>query len=150
MRMGYWGLSPDGKTAVYLGEDHEALMAWGKMFASREQRIVEQTEVKKDPRVWVSTVFLGMDHSWEENGPPILWETMIFGGILDLYQERYSSYIAAVRGHNEAVRKAKLGTKWYGWLWYRSDQRLERLYWWWRGKIWKVRRYFQQLRVRTK
>lgn len=28
----------------------------------------------------VSTVFLGLDHRFGEGGPPILWETMVFGG----------------------------------------------------------------------
>lgn len=35
----------------------------------------------------VSTVFLGLDHSFG-NGSPVLWETMIFGGPLDQEQER--------------------------------------------------------------
>lgn len=35
----------------------------------------------------ISTVFLGVDHNFGK-GPPILWETMVFGGKLDQYQER--------------------------------------------------------------
>lgn len=31
--------------------------------------------------VRVSTVFLGLDHCWN-GGKPILWETMIFGGVM--------------------------------------------------------------------
>ncbi len=27
----------------------------------------------------ISTVFLGLDHGWKP-GPPVLWETMVFGG----------------------------------------------------------------------
>ena len=27
----------------------------------------------------VSTVFLGMNHNWHDEGPPLLWETMVFG-----------------------------------------------------------------------
>lgn len=27
----------------------------------------------------VSTVFLGIDHDWTGRGPPVLWETMVFG-----------------------------------------------------------------------
>lgn len=35
----------------------------------------------------VSTVFLGLDHSFHE-GIPILWETMVFNGPLNFYQRR--------------------------------------------------------------
>jgi hypothetical protein len=35
----------------------------------------------------VSTVFLGLDYNFDE-GPPILWETMVFGGELDQMMDR--------------------------------------------------------------
>jgi hypothetical protein len=54
----------------------------------------------------VSTVFVGLDHNWE-GGDPILFETMIFGGPLDQYQERYSTWDQAERGHQEAVTQAR-------------------------------------------
>lgn len=56
--------------------------------------------------VRVSTVFLGIDHNWGR-GPPVLWETMIFGGPHDEFQERYSSHESAVAGHARAVRIAR-------------------------------------------
>jgi hypothetical protein len=34
-------------------------------------------------RSLISTVFLGIDHNYHQSGPPILWETMVFGGPLD-------------------------------------------------------------------
>jgi hypothetical protein len=53
--------------------------------------------------VRVSTVFLGLDHSWNNLGL-ILWETMIFGGEHDQnYQERYTSYEDALEGHQKAI-----------------------------------------------
>jgi len=54
---------------------------------------------------WVSTVFLSIDHQFG-NGPPVLWETMIFNretGDSDLYCERYTSREAALRGHARVV-----------------------------------------------
>lgn len=57
----------------------------------------------------VSTIFLyGIDHGYSE-ADPLLWETMIFGlpDEHDEYQERYSSYEAAVEGHKKAVEYAK-------------------------------------------
>jgi hypothetical protein len=54
----------------------------------------------------VSTVFLGLDHSFG-HGPPLLFETMIFGGERDQYQERYSTLQDAMDGHDRAVELAK-------------------------------------------
>lgn len=54
--------------------------------------------------VSISTVFLGMDHNWGFSNVPILWETMVFGGVLDESQERYSSRREALEGHAKWVR----------------------------------------------
>lgn len=59
------------------------LMTWSEAFAN-SNRIVAR-EIIGD--AIVSTVFLGLDHSWGK-GPPILWETMVFGGKLDHEQDR--------------------------------------------------------------
>ena len=57
--------------------------------------------------VRVSTVFLGLDHAYN-SGKPILWETMIFGGEHDQsYQERYTSYEQAIKGHQKAINFIK-------------------------------------------
>jgi hypothetical protein len=56
--------------------------------------------------VRVSTVFLGLDHRWSE-GPPLLFETMIFGGEHDQYQNRYSTWAEAVEGHAKALALVK-------------------------------------------
>lgn len=50
--------------------------------------------------VKVSTVFLGLDHRYDNNGPPILWETMVFGGLDDGWQERYTSQEDAIAAHD--------------------------------------------------
>lgn len=50
----------------------------------------------------VSTVFLSMDHSLGGligDGSPVLFETMVFGGEHDEYQERYHTYDEAEEGH---------------------------------------------------
>ena len=51
-------------------------LKWSEFYASINNRNVG---FYKDDRCEVSTVFLGMDHQFGE-GPPILWETMVFGG----------------------------------------------------------------------
>lgn len=67
----------------------------------------------------ISTVFLFSDHDFrtpsEERGPgykPLIFETMVFGGPLDDYCERYRSLDEAKAGHARIaaeVRKALKG-----------------------------------------
>ena len=61
-----------------------------------EGRVVGQDE---HDGVKVSTVFLGMDHRFMGEGPPVLWETTVFGGDQDQAQERYTSAMEARLGH---------------------------------------------------
>jgi len=68
---------------------------------NQEKRVVKQDHVGD---VFISTVFLGLDHSWpRDNNIPLLWETMIFGGEHDQYMDRYTSYEDAVEGHQKAL-----------------------------------------------
>ena len=56
----------------------------------------------------VSTVFLVFDHSQDDSGPPILWETMVFGGKLNGYQTRCSgSREQAEAMHQSIINKVK-------------------------------------------
>jgi len=70
------------------------------------ERFLQQTPVGD---MTVSTVFLGLDHGFGgEHG--IFFETMILnapGKLMD-FQVRYSTYDEAMRGHREALRRARL------------------------------------------
>lgn len=80
------------------------VLKWALWFErSRKQRIVRQNHIGK---VLVSTVFLGLDHSFRGK-IPVLWETMIFDGKHDGYQKRYKSKEEALAGHEAAVRMVK-------------------------------------------
>lgn len=70
------------------------LMRWAREF-DRANRAVAFTKVGESE---VSTVFLGLDHRFGD-GPPLLYETMIFGGAHDDYQTRYSTRPEAQAGH---------------------------------------------------
>jgi hypothetical protein len=77
-------------------EPAPSLMAWANWFdGNRDKRRVGDDTVGD---VRVSTVFLGLDHSFG-GGPPLLYETMVFGGPLDGEQERYSTRAEAEAGH---------------------------------------------------
>ena len=78
---------------------------WGKWFESADDlRRIARDKIGED--VTVSTVFLGLDHAWNQ-GPPLLFETMIFGGPHSGYQERYSTKTEALAGHATAVELAR-------------------------------------------
>lgn len=62
---------------------------------------LEAGVTKLDFRIRVSTVFLGLDHNWSGEGPPILWETIVFGGPRCREMNRYDSRAAALAGHEE-------------------------------------------------
>ena len=54
----------------------------------------------------VSTVFLGIDHGWGD-GPPILFETMCFGGPLDQDQNRATTKEQAQVMHDDMVARCE-------------------------------------------
>jgi hypothetical protein len=58
--------------------------------------------------VRVSTIWLGINHSWL-GPPPVYWETMIFGGDWDGLQWRYSSRESALDDHERIVRALRAG-----------------------------------------
>jgi hypothetical protein len=82
------------KTAI---EDSDGWVAWARV---ADDRISEERGLR------VSTVFLGMNHSYD-GGPPLLFETMVFR--LDEFEEfdidRYATYQEALMGHEEMCQR---------------------------------------------
>lgn len=78
-------------------------MEWARKF-EKEDRRVAVTGLWWGGRV--STVFLGLDHSFWE-GPPLIFETMVFGpgNWSDFDQDRYSTEEQAKAGHKKMVRR---------------------------------------------
>jgi hypothetical protein len=93
-----------GQTAAYEPDT----LKWARWF-EEEDRIVKQESVGN---VWVSTIFLGIDHSFDFSGreAPVLFETMAFwggnarGGELMTY--RCSTWAEAEAQHEAAMREA--------------------------------------------
>ena len=93
------------------------LLAWAKWYGELDHRVVSQTEIGTK---LVSTVFLGIDHQFRFDGPPILFETMVFGpkeekellGRMrpvreEEYCERCSTWLEAEAMHQRAIKWAK-------------------------------------------
>lgn len=71
-------------------------------------RRVAKTEIGAEigADIVVSTVFLRLDHRFG-SGPPVLFETMVFGGPLGEEQDRYCTHEEAKAGHMAMVERVK-------------------------------------------
>lgn len=91
-------LSAYGPGRFILDKNHRpvpcpSLMKWGRWLEAQWNRRVDDTILPNGYRV--STIFLGLDHSFGE-GPPLIFESMTFPGY---DQERYSTWEQAAAGH---------------------------------------------------
>lgn len=99
-----------------LNEDHtttqanmDQYMAWSKehglgtMEKPGAKVVGSYQSPKKEYRI--STVFLGLDHSFSEDAEPLLFETLIFDGEFDGEMERYSTWDEAVEGHAKMIKR---------------------------------------------
>lgn len=87
----------DGHAVVPVDSIYEI----GAMYEKRDARKVAFTTVGD---VDISTVFLAINHAFHPNDPDLWFETMIFGGSHDEFQERYTTWEEAEAGHAAAVR----------------------------------------------
>jgi hypothetical protein len=86
----------DGHTPVPTYE----LMVWANWYQTAE-RHVGNTRIG---RIRISTVFLSIDHGFDSNQPPVLFETMVFGGgVLNEAMLRYCTWEEAEAGHKDMV-----------------------------------------------
>jgi hypothetical protein len=86
----------EGRTPVRCSD----LEALDRCLCDAESRRVALTHFAG---VSVSTVFLCIDHNWNHDGPPILFETSIFGGPHDGWFQRYATWEEADAGHARAL-----------------------------------------------
>ena len=93
-----------------LDEDNVPHMLPGNAAPTPEQwarRQVRSTDLDGEQGcstdVHISTVFLGLNHNFLNEGPPLLFETMVFGGVADEEMQRYETWDEAVAGHAEMI-----------------------------------------------
>lgn len=99
----------DGHTPV----QEPDLMKWSGWYEKANRRVRQSTAtVKLDGKnvgeVRVSTVFLGLDHSFGD-GEPMLFETLVFGGPLDGEMDRCSTWEGAEKMHDLMCERVKRG-----------------------------------------
>ncbi len=83
-----------------------SLYKWGAWYQNTANRIVAREKVGDAE---VSTVFLALDHNFFMKGRPALFETMIFGGEHDGYQDRYATWDEAEAYHKLIVARLRAG-----------------------------------------
>jgi len=104
--MTHWILTAQGEP-----QQVDDVMVWARWFQAADRHLAQDMhEGEGAERVRVSTVFLGLDHRFGSLGPPILWETLVFGGALDGESERYSSREDAYLGHLAMCERVRLAT----------------------------------------
>ena len=88
------------------GTPADDMKAIEEKLGDHDYKVVEQTTLPNG--LWVSTVWLGLDHSFCREGPPLIFETMVFESkenLHDLDCERYPTEAEAIEGHWRMVAK---------------------------------------------
>ena len=81
------------------------MMEWGTLCNDLDYKVLARTDLPDGK--WVSTVWLGLDHSFG-GGAPLIFETMVFPSVgewMELDCERYTFEEDAMKGHEEMVKK---------------------------------------------
>jgi hypothetical protein len=84
-----------------------SLAAWASTFGAEDNHVADDTVLVP---IRVSTVYLGLDHSFG-SGPPLIFETMIFGASTMGWADRYSTEAEALAGHARICAAVREGRK---------------------------------------
>jgi hypothetical protein len=79
------------------------MVAFSERLMDVAYKHVAMTALEGDEMIEVSTVWVGIDHNFGDEGPPLIFETMVFGGPLDQQQWRWPNEEAALAGHEQVV-----------------------------------------------
>ena len=101
--------SPTGR--YILGPGHilipcTSIEDWGRALADDTANIVQQDVIA--PGIAISTVFLGLDHNMFGDGPPLVFETMIFREGDGNETFRWSTWDEAMEGHKALTEALRL------------------------------------------
>ena len=85
-------------------------LEWASKFEDLEYKRIAWTQIS--PEVHVSTVWMGLDHNFSGEGPPVIFESMAFlehgkPFPTEIDSERYSTEAEARVGHERMVLRHK-------------------------------------------
>lgn len=128
------------------GRGYDDVLDWAKDFEPGKQknlasylkyRIVKQDLVNP---FFVSTVWLGLDHQYNPEMPPLIYESMVFGNQRkEMEQRRYTTREQAEAGHKELVKKYTFPRV----LWTLLCHTVESITWDW---SWKYHRFKRNMK----
>jgi hypothetical protein len=101
MKTLHYILGDDGRTPVAVD-----LLTWGRWLESQKPDGAALVGLTRVEDAEVSTVFIGLNQRHRADGPPLLFETLVFGGRLDGQGRRYATYDQAETGHLAMVHAA--------------------------------------------
>ena len=82
---------------------NDDVLLWAKDFENIEKKRVARNEKNG---IVVSTVWMGLDHRFGDEGKPLIFESMVFNDEGDeQVQERYSTEQESIEGHKKLVNK---------------------------------------------
>lgn len=90
----------EGKETIPV--DH---LTWVKWFVIADNLIIARASFGE---ILISTVFLGVNHQWNPDLPPLIFETKFFSGKYNGKQIRYPTYDEAFEGHRQCLRLVKI------------------------------------------
>lgn len=108
--MSRWYMLDDDKNVIPAPMDADGKLPTKEYFdwlESQEGKIIKQETVNGH---WISTVFLGIDHGFGREGPPVVFETMIFPNAENMHEKdcwRYATHQEALEGHKNACKVAE-------------------------------------------
>jgi hypothetical protein len=99
------------RSRYYILDGHTPVPCDMDTWARKHGDELNRVKLTEQGDVMISTVFLGMDHRFFGNGPPLIFETMLF--IADEGHDcvRYSNWDDAVAGHDAMVRRVFTGVR---------------------------------------
>ena len=80
----------------------------GSVMLEDNRRVANDFIIDDGKRIHVSTVFLGIDHGFEDE--PILFETMVFGSRV-IWQERCATWDEAIAQHATVIARLLQNSK---------------------------------------
>lgn len=111
--MSFDPFDPDGwfmRRSLHFDREGEpiSMARWGELHVDDDYVAVNETQVG-DAKV--STVWLGLDQGlpMRPEDPPVIFETMIFGGAYHHFQWRYRTEREAMEGHGAVVAALENG-----------------------------------------
>jgi len=84
------------------------VIKWAEWMKVADRKVAKTDMTTALGRFHVSTIFLGFNHNFVDDGPPILFETAVFdrtGGVnfRPIEMRRYATLDEALAGHEEVV-----------------------------------------------